>query len=69
MNVKVCTWGRYNFLTAMQCRFPFLTDIQRYINAIQDEIQALNEIIKSFTIHLGEKMKQLVESGYFEGIF
>lgn len=19
MNVKVCTWGRYNFLTAMQC--------------------------------------------------
>lgn len=24
MNVKVCTWGRYNFLTAMQCRFPFL---------------------------------------------
>lgn len=44
------------------------TDIQRYINAIQDEIQALNEMIKSFTIHLGEKMKQLVESKYFEGI-
>uniref|UniRef100_A0A8W8JSE2 Uncharacterized protein n=1 Tax=Magallana gigas TaxID=29159 RepID=A0A8W8JSE2_MAGGI len=42
------------------------TDIQRYINAIQDEIQALNEMIKSFTIHLGEKMKQLVESKYFE---
>lgn len=44
------------------------TDIQRYIKAIQDEIQALNEMIKSFAIHLGEKMKQLVESKYFEGI-
>lgn len=44
------------------------TNIQKYINAIQDEIQSLNDIIKSFTIHLGEKMKQLVESGYFEGI-
>lgn len=45
------------------------TNIQKYINAIQDEIQSLNDIIKSFTIHLGEKMEQLVESVYFEGIF
>lgn len=44
------------------------TDIQRYINAIQDEIRSLNDINISFTIHLGEKMKQLVESKYFEGI-
>nr|XP_034337742.1 uncharacterized protein LOC117692799 [Crassostrea gigas] len=42
------------------------TNIQKYINAIQDEIQSLNEMIGSFNIDLGEKMKQFVESGYFE---
>lgn len=48
--------------------FRLCADTKMYIKAIKDEIQSLNDIIKSFTIHLGEKMKQLVESKYFEGI-
>lgn len=42
------------------------TNIQRYFNAIHDEIQSLEETNKSFIIHLVEKMA-FFKSGHFKG--
>lgn len=45
MNVKVCTWGRYNFLTAMQCRFPFLEKMHLFRGTELDGIFMYSNLI------------------------